>query len=100
ALGFELVDANLYHFQPSADLDSFVFPGTNVEIISAYGLAGTDKIFATNLENMYYGTDVEDAERRVKVVYDEKTDLFYVKLRWNAGVQVAFPDRVVLATLL
>lgn len=99
ALGFELVDANLYHFQPSADMDSFIFPGTNVEIINTYGLAGTGKLFAATLDNMYYGTDVEDAERRVKIVYDEKADTFAVKFRWNAGVQVAFPDRVVLATL-
>ena len=31
------------------------------------------------------------------ITYDEKDEVFLIKVRWAAGVQIAFPDRVVLA---
>lgn len=98
-LGFELVDANLYHFAPSDNSDSLVFPGTGIEVVSTYGLSGTDKVFASLESNMFYGCDVEDADRRVDVAFDRINKYFAIDLRWNAGVQVAFPDRVVVATI-
>ena len=98
-LSLELVEKNLYHFEPTGDLDSIIFPGTNIEVYKTAGLASTKKIVVSYAENMFYGTDTEDAERRVKVVYDEKADTFAVKFHWNSGVQVAFPDHCVLATL-
>lgn len=99
-LGFELVAANLYHYKPEDSLDEITFPGSRVKVVSAYGLAGSSSIVASYSDNMFYGTDVEDAERRVKVTYDDRADTFAIRLRWNAGVQVAFPDRAVIATLL
>lgn len=98
-LSLELVSANLYHFAPDGNVESIVYPGTRIEVINTPGLTGTDKAVASPLDNMFYGTDVEDAERRFKVIYDEKCDNFRIKFRWNSGVQVAFPDRVVLADL-
>lgn len=99
ALSLELVEKNLYHFAPDADLDSIVFPGTVVEIYNTPGLAGTGAAVCSYLGNMFYGTDVADAERRFRVVYDPKCDNFLIKFRWNSGVQVAFPDEVVVADL-
>lgn len=99
ALCFELVDANLVHFDATKLADSFVFPGSRVEIVSTSGLAGTEKILASYKKNMFYGTDVEDAHRRVKITYSDRDDTFAVRFRWNSGVQFAFPARVVLATL-
>ena len=98
-LSLELMQANLYHFEPTGDIQSIVFPGTNIEVINAPGLVGTDTIVASPLDNMFYGTDVEDAHRRFRVIYDEKCESFRVMFRWNAGVQVAFPDRVVVADI-
>lgn len=100
ALSFELLEKNLYHFDVGTPQESLIFPATGVEIIKTEGLAGTNRIVASVLKNMYYGTDVEDAERRVKVVYDEKADTFAIKFRWNSGVQVAFPDWCVVGTLV
>ena len=91
--------ANLYHFAPDASLDSIIFPGTAVEVFNTPGLDGADTIVASTLDNMFYGTDVEDAERRYRIIYDEKCDNFRVKFRWNSGVQVAFPGRVVVADI-
>lgn len=98
-LGLELMMANLYHFAPDASLESIIFPGTSVEVFNTPGLDGSDTIVASTLDNMFYGTDVEDAERRYRIIYDEKCDSFRVKFRWNSGVQVAFPDRVVVADI-
>ena len=98
-LSLELVEKNLYHFAPDGNVETLVFPGTRIEVINTPGLTGTSTLVASPLNNMFYGTDVEDAERRFRIIYDEKCDNFRIKFRWNSGVQVAFPDRVVVGTL-
>ena len=98
-LSLELVEKNLFHFAPDGNMETLVFPGTRIEVINTPGLTGTDCIVASPLNNMFYGTDVEDAERRFKVIYDEKCDNFRIKFRWNSGVQVAFPARVVVGAI-
>ena len=102
-MGFvlELVEKNFFHYsgpQNSAP-EEIVFPGTNIMVAKTDGLSGTKKILATNAENLFYGTDVENAQEQFKVKYEEDTNLIKVAVRWNSGVQIAFPDRVVLATL-
>jgi hypothetical protein len=100
AFTLELVEKNLFHYNPgNAAPEEIYFPGTNFAVTSAAGLSGTGYIFASNVDNLYYGTDVEGANEQFKVVYDEKDELFFVKVRWNSGVQYAFPDRVVLGTI-
>ena len=101
ALSFETLDKNLFHYQGNDDIakDSFIFPGTQLEVVSTPGLSGTLYIYVSPEDNMFYATDVKDAYRRSKVGYNEENDYFYIKFRWNAGVQVAFPDRVVLGEL-
>lgn len=98
-LAFELVDANLYHFNPGEPIESLVFPGTLVEVYNTPGLAGSNKAYASVLKNMYYGTDEEGANKRVKVGYNEENGYFWMDIRFNAGVQHAFGDWVVLAAL-
>ena len=96
----ELVEKNLYHYSgpQNAAPDTFIFPGTNVEVVAVYGLTGASSIFASITENLYYGTDIENGKEEFKIVYDEKDEVFLLKARWNSGVQYAFSDRVVLAT--
>jgi len=95
----ELVEKNLFHYNPATPVNEILFPGTNVNIVSTPGLAGSLKMVATYPKNLYYGTDEEDSESRYRVVYDEKNDTFAIKFRWNSGVQVAFPDLCVLTVL-
>lgn len=94
----EVVQANLYHYAgPQNETpEEFVYPGTGIRVVSTEGLSGSDRILATNRDNLYYGTDVEDAERMFKVTYDDTDNVFNVAVRWNMGVQIAFPDRVVV----
>lgn len=96
----ELVEKNFYHYSgpQNAAPEEIVFPGTNIRVISAAGLANSAKILATNGDNLFYGTDVEDADRMFKVTYDQKNDTIDVAVRWNMGVQIAFPNRVVLGS--
>ena len=97
----ELVEKNFYHYSGPQDAypEEIVFPGTNIRVVNTIGLAETDYVVASRPDNMYYGTDVEGSEEYFKVVYDEKNDSFDVKVRWNSGVQFAFPDEVVLGYL-
>lgn len=98
-LAFELVDANLYHFNPGAPVESLILPGTEVEVINTPGLAGSSKIFASVLKNMFYASDDTDAQNRVKVGYNDEYGYFYVQVKFNAGVQVAFPDWCAIGTI-
>lgn len=97
--GLEMVEKNFFHYAPDAEVSEFYFPGTNVKVVKTNGLANTLKIVATWDKNLYYGTDDPEAQQRMKVVYDNVDDAFKLKLRWNSGVQVAFPDWCVLMTL-
>lgn len=97
----ELVEKNLYHYpsaQNAAPME-FVLPGTNVPVVSVDGLAGTKKIVAAVDSNIYYGTDMMGDEEEFKLWFSDDEDKFRLKAVWNAGVQVAFPDEVVVGTI-
>lgn len=97
----ELVNANLYHYsgpQNEAPVE-WVIPGTNVKVVRVEGLAGAGAVMATYDRNLYYGTDMEDDKEVFSITYDETDEIFRIKVRWASGVQIAFPDRVVLANI-
>lgn len=100
ALSLELVEKNLFHYNPENGApEEIAFPGTDVIVTKAVGLAGVDKIYAGNENNFFYGTDLESDAEEIKVWFSDDDDLFKLKARWNSGVQVAFPDEVVEITL-
>jgi hypothetical protein len=96
----ELVDKNLYHYDPQngAVTDAgFLFPGTNIRVEKVLGLAGSKKVIGTYWKNLFYGADLLGEEERFRLWYDEKDEMFRFRALWNSGVQVAFPDEVVIA---
>lgn len=97
----ELVNANLYHYSGPQDEapSEWVIPGTNVRLVRTEGLAGTLYLFASYDRNLYYGTDLEDDKEVFSITYDETEEIFRIKVRWASGVQIAFPDRVVLGEM-
>lgn len=97
----EMVAKNYYHYAgpQNESPQEFIFPGTNVRVTSAAGLTGTRYLFASTLDNLFYGCDVEGDKEEVKLWFSDDDDVFKLKVRWNAGTQVAFPDRVVLGTM-
>ncbi len=97
----ELVNANLYHYSgPQNEAPTeWVVPGTNVKVVRIEGLEGAGSAMATYDRNLYYGTDMENDKEVFSITYDETNEVFRIKVRWASGVQIAFPDRVVLADL-
>lgn len=95
----DVVAANLFHYNPNdATAEEVFLPGTAAKVVKRAGLTGSLAILATYAKNLYYGTDLENAKEDVAIHYEAKEDQFYAKVKFNAGVQIAFPDRCVLAT--
>lgn len=94
----ELVNKNLYHYNPAnGDLSEIFLPGSGVKVRKAKGLKSND-LFATSPKNMVYGTDFLNNKEEVKVWYSDDAGEWRIKMRFNAGAQVAFPDLVVKRT--
>lgn len=100
-LVFELVEQNLYHFDPTAGVEDkdIVFPGTSIRIHKTIGLKGASKIYASAYENMVYGTDLMNDKEEIRVWFSDDEDKYRIKAKWNAGVNTLYPDMVVVATL-
>lgn len=94
-----LVRMNLYHYDPADGEGIIRIPGTTVRVISVPGLNGTKKAIAGSLNNIVFGCDLRNASERVESWFDKTADDFKLRVRFNAGVQVAFPDEVVLGTI-
>lgn len=91
----ELVMKNLFHYTTTIDgVMEFVFPGTNVRVWGVYGLNGSNAILAFNPMNIHYGFDEEVGVSNVRWAIDEVNDTAHLKTRFNAGVQIAFPNEV------
>lgn len=91
-----LQELNLFHY--TADLGGnmeLVIPGTDVRLIGVAGLTGTGSIYGTYLENVFLGTDLEGDSEKFMFWYSEDNSEFRLKVEFNLGVQIAFPDLVV-----
>lgn len=97
----ELNVANLYHYDPKVDEGmSITIPGTSTKIYGVPGLNGTGKIVAGDLKgNFFYGTDLEGDQEVFDLWYSKDNQEFRLAIKFNAGVQVAFPDQIVVKSL-
>lgn len=94
----ELVDKNLYHYNPAdGALEEIFIPGASVKVRKARGLK-TNDIFGTSPKNMVYGTDFLGNAEEVKVWFSDDNDTYRVKVRFNYGATFIFPNLVVKAT--
>lgn len=96
----DLVSANLYHYDPNNGEDEYRLPGSTVRVIGVPGLNGTNKAVATRLSNLFYGTNLEDGEELFDLWYSKDNREFRLAIEFIAGVQVAYPEDVVLGTKL
>jgi hypothetical protein len=95
----ELVAKNYFHYAGATEAapEEFYFPGTNAKVVLTPGLAGVnDKILGTFAKNLFYGCDMEGDAEDIKVWFSDDDDLYKLKVKWNMGVQIAFPDMVIL----
>lgn len=94
----DLVDKNFYHYNPAdGDLEEIFIPGSGVKVRKAKGLAEQtdDVIFGTSPKNMIYGTDFMENKEEIKAWFSDDNDTYRIKVRFNYGANVAFPDLVV-----
>lgn len=98
----DLVAANLYHFNPTAGNGEYVLPGTNIRVIAVGGLNGTgttvDTIVAGRLSNFFYGCAFDGDSNAFDLWYSKDNQEFRLAANFNAGVQVAYPNEVVIGT--
>lgn len=94
-----LVKLNLYHYNPEDGEGVLRVPGSTVRVIAVPGLNGTNTLVGGSLRNFVFGTDLRNSRERVEMWYDKTEDDFKLRVRFNAGVQVAWPDEVIFTTL-
>lgn len=78
--------------------DSILIPGTNVRAIYVGGLDGTGKFVASYKDNFIYGVDLTDDSEKYDFWYSQDNREHRLAVEFVAGVQVAYPDMVVVAT--
>jgi hypothetical protein len=91
-----LKNANLfaYNFDGKADSE-FTLPGTTIKVIALQGLNGTNKIYSTNLSNLFLGTDLINEEEQFSIFYAQEAMEMRFAADFKMGVQFAFPTQIV-----
>lgn len=91
----ELVDKNLYHYNPAdGALEEIFIPGAGVKVRKANGITQSD-VYGTSPKNMVYATDFMGNAEEVKVWFSDDADTYRVKVRFNYGAAFIFPNLVV-----
>jgi hypothetical protein len=87
---------NLFSYNPQdVNAQSFILPGTNIEVVPVNGLNGTGDAYAISLSNMVLAVDLENEEQNYRVFYSMDNDEIRTKVAFKVGVNVAFTNEVV-----
>ena len=95
----EMVEKNFFHYAGAVEAapTEFYFPGTSAKVVMTAGLTGVnDKIVGTFAKNLFYGCDMENDEEVIEVWWSQDDRNFKLAAEWNSGVQIAFPNMVVV----
>ena len=77
---------------------SVLIPGSNVRVIPVGGLDNQNvKAVASYRDNFIYGVDLTGDEEKLDMWYSQDNREFRLAVEFLAGVQVAYPDMVVVA---
>ena len=96
-----LKNANMFNYAVDVKADSsFFLPGTSIEVIATPGLNGTSKIYATNLENLFLGTDLLNEEEKFEIFYAKEADEVRFVSEFKMGVNYAFGTQMVAFVLV
>jgi len=95
-----LRSANLFHYVYDMEKGmELTIPGTMIKLVGLNGLNSTDRLFAFQTDNVFYGTDLEGDNEKFEFWYSQDNREFRLVVEFNAGVQVAYPDEIVEFTL-
>ena len=87
---------NLFAYNPQdSQAQSFILPGTNVEIVSVNGLNGTGDAYAISLGNIAMAVDLVDEETAYRLWYSEDNNDVRFRAEFKMGVNVAFTNETV-----
>lgn len=92
----DLVAANLYHFDPANGENEYKLPGTDIRVIAVDGLNGVENVIAGDMANLFYGVSADEDSDTFDLWYSKDNREFRLAINFIAGVQVAFPNEVVL----
>ena len=82
---------NLYNYKVDGDASqTFIIPGTNVELVAVNGLNGTGDIYATTLSNIAMAFDLEAEEENYKIWYSQDNNEVRYRVAFKLGVGVAY----------
>ena len=75
---------------------TMIFPqSVNTKVVAVSGLNGTGAIVAADPANLFYGVDMQDDAEAFDLWYSKDNSEFRLKISFNAGTQIAFPDQVI-----
>lgn len=95
----EMVVKNYFHYNPgNQEYGEFLLPGTDAKVVKVQGLAGVNAVLGTFPANIVYGTDLTDDNEKFRIWFSEDDGTWKIEVKWNSGIQVAFPDMCVYAT--
>jgi hypothetical protein len=95
----EMVEKNFFHYAGAVEAapTEFYFPGTSAKVVMTAGLTCVnDKIVGTFAKNLFYGCDMENDEEVIEIWWSQDDRNFKLAAEWNSGVQIAFPNMVVV----
>ena len=87
---------NLFSYNPQdVNAQSFILPGTNVEVVPVNGLNTTGDAFAISLGNMAIGLDLESDENNYKFWYSLDNNDCRFRAEFCVGIQIGFSTETV-----
>lgn len=92
----DLVAANLFHYDPANGENEYKLPGTDIRVIAVDGLNGVENVIAADMANLFYGVSADEDSDTFDLWYSKDNREFRLAINFIAGVQVAFPNEVVL----
>lgn len=92
----DLVAANLFHYDPANGENEYKLPGTDIRVIAVDGLNGSENVIAADMANLFYGVSADEDSDTFDLWYSKDNREFRLAINFIAGVQVAFPNEVVL----
>lgn len=95
----EMIGGNMFHIFPNDAVNSVKLPGTSVDVIKVNGLSGANKIVAGRKSNVYIGVDMSNDKETFDFWYSKDDRVFRLAIEFSYGVQVAFPEEMVVCSL-
>ena len=87
---------NLFSYNPQdINAQSFILPGTNVEVVPVNGLNGTGDAYAISLSNMAIGVDLESDQSSYKFWFSEDNNDCRFRAEFCVGTQIGFTSETV-----